>query len=79
MLDEHVTIIAEKHGDNLVVRDIESGITCTITYNSKGRMLFDGFDIETEEFMGFVGIQDAVEDSPNKKVAFKSDMTAEDL
>jgi hypothetical protein len=36
-------------------------------------MLFDGFDVDTEEFMSYVGMLDAVEDSPNKKVMFTGD------
>jgi hypothetical protein len=80
MLEEDVTIIVERLGDNYVVQEQGgNGYQCVITWNTKGRMLFDGFDVDTEAFMGFVGMIDAVEDSPNKKVAFKSDQTAEDL
>ena len=83
MLDEKVSIIVERQEIDGVVafvaQDQESDIKCVITYNSKGRMLFDGFDVDTESFMAFVGMLDAVEDSPNKRVLFKSDQTAMDL
>jgi hypothetical protein len=37
---------------------------CSISYNDKGRMLFDGQDIETEAYMAFVGLLDSVDESP---------------
>ena len=84
MLDEDVTIIVERQEIDEVVAYVvqEQGNDsrqCVITWNTKGRMLFDGFDVDTESFMGFVGMLDAVNEAPFKKVAFKSDQTAEDL
>jgi hypothetical protein len=86
MLDEDVTTIVERLGNGPVVQFViqeQEGPTsqhrqCVITWNTKGRMLFDGFNIDTEEFMAYVGMLDAVEDSPNKKVKFTGD-EAEDL
>lgn len=36
--------------------------TCDITFSPEGRMLFDGEDIETEDFMAYVGLLDGVDD-----------------
>lgn len=80
MLDEHVIVEARKIADGRYeIKDCESGIKCIISYNQEGRMLFDGEDIETEDFMSYVGMLDTVDDSPNKAVRFNADMTAEDL
>jgi hypothetical protein len=73
MLDEYVTVTVEKMGKHFVVQDQENGLQCVISYNDHGRMLFDGFNIDTESFMAFVGMLDAVEESPNKKVMFTGD------
>jgi hypothetical protein len=82
MLDENTTVIVTKRINNFVVQEQDGPTSqhrrCVITYSSKGRMLFDGFDIDTEDFMVFVGMLDAVEDSLNKKVKFTGD-EAEDL
>jgi hypothetical protein len=34
----------------------------TISYSPEGRMLFNGEDIDTEDFMGYVGLIDEVND-----------------
>ena len=82
MLDEDTTIIVAKQAHYYVVQEQDGPTSqhrqCVITYSSEGRMLFDNHDIETESFMAFVGMLDAVEESPNKKVKF-TDETAEDL
>jgi len=36
---------------------------CEISFNDQGRMLFDGQDIETEDFMAYVGLLDIVNDA----------------
>ena len=38
-----------------------------------GRLTFSGEDIETEEFMTFVGLMDQVDDSPCQDVIFKGE------
>ena len=35
---------------------------CHITFSDEGRMLFDGRDIETEDFMAYVSMLDAVDE-----------------
>lgn len=40
----------------------DPNLTCDITHNSDGRMLFDGEDIETESFMAYVGLCDGIDD-----------------
>jgi hypothetical protein len=41
------------------IKDRDSERECTITFNND-RMLFNGEDIETEEFMAFIGLIDEV-------------------
>jgi hypothetical protein len=82
MLDEHVVIVVERQEIDgvvsFVVQDQEfEDHKCVITMNSRGRMLFDGHDVDTESFMAFVGMIDAVEDSPRKKVQFIGDTVVE--
>lgn len=83
MLDDHVDVCAVKADTAYLVQDMESGITCVITWgepkDSAPCMLFDGEYIETESFMGFVGLLDTVDESPNKRVIFHKDMTVEEL
>ena len=38
------------------------GKNCNITFSPEGRMLFDGQDIETEDFMAYVGLLDMIDD-----------------
>jgi hypothetical protein len=82
MLDEGTTIIVAKQAHYYVVQEQDGPASqhrqCVITYSPEGRMLFDSCDIETESFMAFVGMLDAVNESPNKKVKFTGD-EAEDL
>lgn len=78
--DDDTEIIVVKVEDRYCV--VERGVygrACVISYSPEGRMLFDGEDIETEDFMALVGMLDAVNDSPNKHVLFNSDMTVVDL
>jgi hypothetical protein len=37
-----------------------TGRDCLLTWSPDGRMLFDGEDIETEDFMAFTGLADSV-------------------
>lgn len=39
-----------------------TGRAVTITWSPDGRMLFDGQDIETEDFMGYVSLMDEIAD-----------------
>lgn len=39
-----------------------------LRFNRAGRLLFNGEDIETEDFMAYVGLLDGVNDSPNNPV-----------
>lgn len=65
--------------DNISVRKIRDGVYrvsdldgfrgTDITF-ANGRMLFNGEDIETESFMGFVGMLDAVNDTPKGEARF---------
>jgi hypothetical protein len=47
-----------------------TGRLCTISFGSDNRMLFDGEDIETEDFITILEMLEYVDDSPNKKVSF---------
>lgn len=40
---------------------------CDIRISEKGRMLFDGQDVETEAFMGYVGLMDSMDEAPEGK------------
>lgn len=49
-----------------VIEDTESDRKLTLSWKQDGtdcsRLLFDGQDIETEEFIGYVGLMDEVDD-----------------
>jgi hypothetical protein len=49
-------------------RGVQKPRECTISYSSAGRMLFDDVDIETEDFMAFVGLLDEVDESSDDVV-----------
>jgi hypothetical protein len=51
--------------DNYVVQERGgNGYQCVITMSPAGRMLFDGIDVETEDFMAYVGLLDMVDEQP---------------
>lgn len=80
IIDDSTSIIVAKQEESyLVVEQGGSARYCIISYSPEGRMLFNGEDIETEAFMGFVGMIDTVNDSPNKRVLFNDDVTVVDL
>jgi hypothetical protein len=60
------TIEVTKVGTKYMVAEItgepRSARRVNITYNTGGRMLFDGEDIETEDFMAYVGLLDQVDE-----------------
>jgi hypothetical protein len=59
------TIEVTKLNQNYVVQEQDGhGRQCVITYNQEGRMLFDGHDIETEDYMAYVGLLDQVNEQP---------------
>lgn len=47
-------------GNIFRICDLGSDRELTIKYNDQGRLLFDGHDIETEDYMGYVGLMDEV-------------------
>lgn len=51
---------------------LNTDVNVKISYRD-GRMLFDGEDIETEDFMVIVGILDAVDESPQGSLVFKGE------
>jgi hypothetical protein len=70
-LDEGERMYVTKLGDGVSLKIEEIGPPFRklhITYNAQGRMLFDLQDIETEDFMGFVGLYDDVEAIPLRVV-----------
>jgi hypothetical protein len=63
------------------VSDLEYEVTeiggtrrCGITFSPEGRMLFDGADIETEDFMQLTGMLDVVAESPHGIAVFIDEM-----
>jgi hypothetical protein len=42
-------------------------------YQFPARLHFNGVDIETEQYMGYVGLADEVDDSPNKDILATED------
>jgi len=66
-LDEGVQLKVTRETDAVyVIEDTESDRKLTLSWRHDGtdlsRLLFDGQDIETEEFMGYVGLMDEVDD-----------------
>jgi len=69
-------ILVQKWADSeqkFEVTEIGGTRRCTITYSPEGRMLFNGEDIETEDFMCLVGMLDVVAESPVGMAAFSDD------
>ena len=56
--------VTRKAGEIYVIEDVESDRQLVLSWKHDGtdlsRLLFDGQDIEVEEFMGFVGLMDEV-------------------
>jgi hypothetical protein len=62
VLDGEVEIrVTRSEDDRYTITDKESGMQVVISYSPEGRMLFDGEDIETEDYMGFVGLIEEVD------------------
>ncbi|HWI67100.1 MAG TPA: hypothetical protein VNS88_01755 [Nitrospiraceae bacterium] len=60
-LDGAVKITVTRLAGNIYrIMDINSDRELTIKYNDQGRLLFNGHDIETEEYMAYVGLMDEV-------------------
>jgi hypothetical protein len=65
-LDGNVKLSVErKAGDIFVIKDLGSDRELTLSWNHQigtgwSRLLFDGQDIETESYMGYVGLMDSV-------------------
>jgi hypothetical protein len=65
-LDDEVGIrVTRKAGDILVIEDMDQDRQLTLSWNHQtgtgySRLLFDGQDIETEEYMAYVGLMDTV-------------------
>jgi hypothetical protein len=55
------------------VTEIGGTRKCVIKMSDAGRMLFDGKDIETEDFMAYVGLLDMVDDAENGVVFLDGD------
>ena len=58
-------IVTRQAGDVYIIRDMISGRELTLSWKQGigsecARLLFNGEDIETEEFMGYVGLMDDV-------------------
>jgi hypothetical protein len=49
-------------------RGVDNPRRCEISYRIGGRMHFNGEDIDTEDFMAYVGLLDAVDESPDRVV-----------
>ena len=63
-------IIVTKYGHNNIyhVESFNNPIRVVdISMSPEGRMLFNGQDIETESFMGFVGLMDSMDGEPTDK------------
>ena len=60
-VDLKVTLKAD---DTFVIQDVNSDRQLTLSWSHVtgewSRLLFDGHDIETEEYMGYVGLMDTV-------------------
>lgn len=65
-LDDEVTIkVTRQAGNVFIIRDINSDRQLRLSWNHNpvtgwARLLFDGQDIETEEYMAYVGLMDTV-------------------
>lgn len=64
-LEDDIEIIAfeEDTGSYRVIEVGGQKRQAVISFTDKGRMLFDGEDIETEAFMGYVGLTDMVDEA----------------
>jgi len=63
--EEDVTIKVTRQPDEVfVIRDVNSGRQLTLSWKHDGtdvsRLLFDGQDIDTEDFYGYLGLMDDV-------------------
>ena len=63
ILSEPISVIKVK-GTYLVVERGPQNRCCVISTSPEGRMLYDGEDIETEDYMAYIGLLDAVEEAP---------------
>ena len=79
-IDDDIEIIASKLDDGRYhIRECQPpNREVIITFTGEGRMLFDGEDIETENFMAYVGLLDMVEESPGKVIHCKDSTIIEE-
>jgi len=70
--EEDVTIkVTRRAGDIFVIQDVNSDRQLTLSWDGTSpgvsRLLFNGHDIDTEDFMGYVGLMDTVVDALGSK------------
>ena len=63
-----IMTVTKLHDGNYRVKEVYGNRAVTLSYTNTGRLFFDGQDIETEEFMGFVGLIDEVDEVPLRVV-----------
>lgn len=79
ILVRDVQVTGNRDGDVYMVTELDgNGRTCVISITPKGRYLFNGEDIETEDFMAYVGMLDYVNESPNRSATFRNDVVTND-
>jgi hypothetical protein len=71
-LDDEVRIrVTRQAGEVYVIEDMDQDRQLTLSWNHDGtdlsRLLFDGQDIETEEYMAYVGLMDQVVETLGSK------------
>jgi hypothetical protein len=73
-IDEDIVAIrvTRKAGDIFVIQDVNSGRQLTLSWmygitTEYDRLLFDGQNIETEDFMGYLGLMDTVVEALGSK------------
>ena len=68
ILEEKIIVTKYGHSGIYHVESFNNPIRVVdISMSKNGRMLFDGKDIETESFMGFVGLMDSMDGEPTDK------------
>lgn len=74
ILTEDVRVTRQENGSYRAEELEGNGRTCVIAYGTEdGEMRFDGEFICTEDFMGFVGLLDVVDESPTGVAVFKDE------
>jgi hypothetical protein len=84
-IDEDIDIkVTRQPGGTYVIRDVNSARQLTLSWkedaNNDGyRLLFDGQDIETEDYMGYLGLMDDVIEALGSKSVGTVLITDEDI